>query len=82
MKCRICSREAAKKGEYCELHEKAHQNIIEKFEVWKQALDISWKEYLKEIVKNEYTGIWAKEVAEQLLKNGGKYNCHVGPRNS
>ena len=28
-----------------------------------------WKEYLKAVVENAYTGSWAKEVAEQLLKN-------------
>jgi hypothetical protein len=27
------------------------------------------KEYLKELVENAYTGCWAKEVAESLLKN-------------
>jgi len=27
------------------------------------------KEYLKEVVENAYTGSWAKEVAENLLKN-------------
>jgi len=27
------------------------------------------KEYLKELVENAYTGAWAKEVAEHLLKN-------------
>jgi hypothetical protein len=32
-------------------------------------MDISWKEYLNEIVKNPYAGSWAKEVAGQLLKN-------------
>jgi len=67
MKCRICNREALKK--YCELHEKAHKNIVRKYDDWKRAADISWKEYLNEIVKNPYTGSWAKEVAEQLMKN-------------
>jgi len=27
------------------------------------------KQYLKELVENAYTGCWAKEVAESLLKN-------------
>ena len=67
MKCRICNREALEK--YCELHEKAYRNIVEKYDDWRKAMDISWKEYLNEIVKNPYTGSWAKEVAGQLLKN-------------
>lgn len=69
MKCKICSREALEGG-YCELHMKAHESIINKYELWKKALGISWKEYLSEIVKNPFTGEWAKEVAEYLSKTG------------
>jgi hypothetical protein len=43
---------------------------VKKYDVWKKALDISWKEYLSEIVKNPFTGEWAKEVAEYLNKSG------------
>jgi len=67
MKCRICNREALEK--YCELHEKAYTNIVQKYGDWRGAMGISWKEYLNEIVSNPYTGSWAKEVAKQLLKN-------------
>jgi len=67
MKCRVCSREAVEK--YCELHEKAYRNIVKKYDDWRRAMGISWKEYLNEIAKNPYTGLWAKEVAEQLTKN-------------
>ncbi|MFQ5836594.1 MAG: hypothetical protein ACE5HG_01950 [Candidatus Bathyarchaeia archaeon] len=70
MKCRICNREAVEK--YCELHEKAYRSIVQKYEDWKKAMDISWKEYLNEIVKNPYTGSWAKEVAEKLMKDGDR----------
>lgn len=66
MNCKVCNRKAVSKG-YCAIHEKAYQNIMEKFEVWKEALTISWKGYLKEIVKNPLTGAKAKEVAEALL---------------
>ena len=67
MKCKVCSREAQSQSEYCELHEKAYQNIRQKFEVWKKASSVEWKEYLQEIAKNSLTGTWAKEVAENLL---------------
>lgn len=66
MKCKVCDRKAENK--YCELHEKAYANIIQKFEVWKNVAGVSWEQYLNEIVKNSFTGIRAKEVAEQLLK--------------
>ncbi|MEM2994491.1 MAG: hypothetical protein QXI91_00530 [Candidatus Bathyarchaeia archaeon] len=71
MKCVICNREAIKDG-YCELHIKAYESILKKYELWKKALEISWKEYLSEIVKNPLTGEWAKEVAEYLIKSGEK----------
>jgi len=71
LKCVICSREASKNG-YCELHLRAYENIVKKYEVWKKASDASWREYLNEIVKNPLTGEWAKEVAEHLLKSGEK----------
>jgi hypothetical protein len=51
------------------LHKKAYSNIIQKFECWQRVAGVSWKEYLKEVVENSYTGTWAKEVAEHLLKN-------------
>ena len=70
MKCRICNREAVE--EYCEFHEKANRSVVQKYEEWKKAMDISWKEYLNEIVKNPYTGSWAKEVAEKLMKDGDR----------
>ena len=57
---------------YCEFHEKAYRSLVEKYEDWKKAMDISWKEYLNGIVKNPYTGSWAKEVAEKLMKDGDR----------
>jgi len=68
LKCEICDREATNK--YCELHEKANKNIVEKYNAWNKALNISWKEYLNEIAKNPYTGSSAKELAEHLTKIG------------
>ena len=65
MKCMVCDREAKEK--YCDFHEEAYHNIVQKFEDWKRADALSWKEYLKELAENSYTGIWAKEVAKQLL---------------
>ena len=67
MKCLICGREAV--DEYCLFHNESYLNVVQRFEDWKQATGASWKEYLKELVENPYTGIWAKEVAESLLKN-------------
>jgi len=71
LKCKICDREAGE-NDYCEFHAKAHENIVEKYEFWREACEITWKEYLSEIVKNPSTGEWAKEMAEYLAKNGEK----------
>jgi len=70
VKCKICSKEAI--SEYCELHEKAYESLVKTYDDWKKALEISWKEYLKEVVRNQYSGVWAKEVAQYLLEKGDK----------
>jgi len=71
LRCVVCNREAAEKG-YCELHMKAYESVIKKYNLWKKALEISWKEYLNQIVNNPLTGEWAKEVVEHLMKSGEK----------
>jgi len=71
LKCVVCGREAGEKS-YCEPHAKAYESIDKKYDEWKKALGVSWKEYLSEIVKNPLTGEWAKEVAEHLIKSGEK----------
>ena len=67
-KCKICNKETSEKDEYCELHAKAHENIIRRYNVWKKALNIAWKDYLNEILENPLTGVSAKEVAQRLLQ--------------
>jgi hypothetical protein len=71
LKCKICVKEASNDG-YCESHTKAYEVIVKKYESWRRALDISWKEYLSEVAKNPLTGAWAQEVAEHLSKFGEK----------
>jgi len=65
--CIICERPANE--EYCLFHKKACNNIIQKFDEWQRATGATWKQYLKAVVENSYTGVWAKEVAQHLLKN-------------
>jgi hypothetical protein len=67
LQCKVCSRETQNK--YCELHEKAYTNIMQKFETWRNAAGVSWEQYLNELLKNPFTGTWTKEVAEHLLKD-------------
>jgi hypothetical protein len=69
LKCKICSRQAQTRpaNKYCDLHQKAYENLQSKFEIWKKASNTEWNVYLKQVAKNPSTGIWAKEVAENLL---------------
>jgi hypothetical protein len=76
LQCKTCSREAGKK-DFCPLHLKAYENILEKYAFWRKGLKIPWEEYLSEIAKNALTGDCAKEVAKYLMskeevKNGKK----------
>jgi hypothetical protein len=50
------------------VHHKAYENLVEKFQVWQKATDVSWSQYLGEIQKNSLTGVWAKEVAKYLIE--------------
>jgi predicted metal-binding protein len=66
--CKVCDREAGKR-KFCPLHLKAYENIVEKYALWRKALNIPWEEYLSEIKKNSLTGEWTKEVADYLINN-------------
>ncbi len=68
MNCKLCDRDASKEG-FCRQHLKAYENLYNRFELWKKALDISWKEYLSEIAKNDLAGMWVKEVSKYLIEN-------------
>jgi hypothetical protein len=68
MNCKLCGREIEENA-YCCLHLRAYKNIAAKFEVWRKASAISWKEYLIEIQKNSLTGEWAKDVAKYLFED-------------
>jgi hypothetical protein len=69
LNCEVCSREAGKK-DFCPSHLKAYENIVRRYDFWRKALKITWKEYLSEIEKNPLTGEWAREVAEYLISDG------------
>ena len=69
MICKLCEREATERR-LCEFHLKAYRNLEVSFELWKKALNISWKEYLSQIAMNSSTGNWVKEVAKYMIENG------------
>ena len=65
MGCPICNGVGEK---FCENHNSAYTSVIDAFKKWQTALKINWRDYLKKIIENEYTGRWAREVAEYLLR--------------
>jgi hypothetical protein len=68
--CSICEREKVSE-EYCKYHDMAHQNVQYSYQEWEDAYGkLSLEDYLQKIIDNPATGIWAKEVAEDLLKKG------------
>jgi len=73
LKCKICDNDCSNGG-YCEPHNKAHEAVVKAYILWKRALEISWKEYLREIVNNPLTGEWSREVAQYLIENGEREN--------
>jgi hypothetical protein len=67
MTCKVCGRKAVEHG-FCQLHAKAYMNVVKKSGAWKAASDVTWTQYLVEIQKNSLTGVWAKDVAKQLIE--------------
>lgn len=66
MKCVICFKDCEE--EFCRWHKISYDKLVSSFKYWKEIKDISWKDYLKEIVDNPNSGSWVKEVALHILK--------------
>jgi hypothetical protein len=73
LKCAVCDRRSGKR-KYCRSHKKAYKNVVRGYDKWKEALDISWKDYLSQIADNALTGEWTKEVVQYLMKSGEQRN--------
>jgi len=71
MKCKICGKEAGVR-DFCPLHSRAHENIVQAYDVWRKGLKIPWEDYLRRIRDNSLTGVCAKEVAEYLINTEEK----------
>jgi len=68
MTCPICSR--GTQESYCDFHRMAHDNLTKAYVEWRDAMNITWEEYLKIVADNPNTGQWAIEVARDLLGKG------------
>jgi hypothetical protein len=70
MNCPICGIVASNR--FCPTHEMAYKNLLSAYEVWHQAIEISWRDYLERIKDNSNTGKWVKEVCTLMLNEGGE----------
>ena len=58
---------------YCDYHDKAYQNVMESYDDWQEAYgELDFVDYLKKLIDNPATGLWAKEVAEKLIESEEK----------
>ena len=67
-RCKLCARRREKGSDYCLYHQRAHAELQRAYVRWKRALAIERDEFLREISENPATGEWAREVAEDLLR--------------
>ena len=72
MSCPVCGKPSV--DTFCSAHEMAYQNILEAYDVWRRAMDVSWREYLERARSNPNSGRWAQEVCAHLLQSGVKGN--------
>jgi len=70
LRCAVCNKES--EDVLCVSHKRAYENLLQKFEEWKRAMEVSWEAYLGEVARNPHSGRWAIEVAVALIKNQGK----------
>ena len=77
MNCPVCNGEISEDA-YCKLHAEVYGIILKKYDQWKKAKGISWKEYLSEIAKNQFTGEWAREMAQHLIEMENRKNVKNG----
>jgi len=75
-KCRICDR-AVTEESLCRYHSIAKRNTVNAYRLWKEALGISWKDYLVSLQKCPGCGVWVREASNHLLREGYRYEEKV-----
>ena len=66
--CIVCGRNPIDNSEYCSYHNEGFENLRDAFEIWKEALDIEWVEFLLRIQEEENLGKWARDVVDHLMQ--------------
>ena len=66
--CPICSRASLADTELCKYHKTALDNIHHAYEIWSNAMDVKWDEYLERVYELDDLGLWAREVVDHLTQ--------------
>ncbi len=69
MNCIICGF-YSNGNKLCFKHEAAARSIVENYNIWQMAFNISLEEYLRSILKNKDTGTWVAEMAKYIIESG------------
>ncbi len=62
----------------CRLHGEAYTNLLETFKNWRRKNNISFREYLSEIISLKTSGKYVKEVAQLLLNEPALEPAELG----
>ncbi|MFP3166735.1 MAG: hypothetical protein RXP28_03955 [Nitrososphaeria archaeon] len=65
-KCLVCG-SYSEEGLLCFKHRTAAKSLTEGYKYWKEAFNISFNEYLKEVRKRSETGTWVKEIIDYVI---------------
>lgn len=71
LQCSVCGNDSVGEEDsiaFCPLHLKAYRNLKKTYEVWEDAVDMTFEEYIKAVSKLSSTGRFVKEVIEYLTK--------------
>lgn len=71
-RCKVCGRPVSEES-LCKYHSIARRNTLNAYRLWKEALAIGWKDYLVSVQNTVGCGVWVKEVATHLLREGYRY---------
>lgn len=77
--CRLCYRRRMEGSDYCLHHQRAFENLEEKFATWNKALGMDWVEFLGRVSEMKETGVWAREIAASQLKKTRERSSHAHP---
>jgi DNA topoisomerase-1 len=66
-RCKVCYRNKIQGSVYCKKHNSVFEKIESNFLLWRYALGYQWLEYLEKLNKINGTGIYVKEVINNIL---------------